>query len=176
MKKRDTLKTAAKTRIIDPGDLIWVRNFSQRGKQWLKGRIVKQLSSVIHLVQLKGYDSYVKKQVNQVRYQPIIEIDKVPVQNKTDIIENQLDKSFSKLPLPDHLPLPTSELESQPESQDINILNCSQHREDDISHPIEADTAHEPQNYELNKGICDLKGEMLCIDTKCPHPPFCRGG
>ena len=69
---------------------------------------------MIYLVQLKGYD-------NQVRYQLIIKIDEVPVQNKTDIIKNQLDKPLSMLSLPDYLPLPTSQLESQQEPQDINI-------------------------------------------------------
>ena len=55
--------------------------------------------------------------------------------------------------LPDHLPFPTLELENQKEPQDINIQSYIQHK-DDISHPIEADTACElpPSNYELNEG------------------------
>ena len=56
------------------------------------------------------------------------------------------------LPLPDHLTLPKSELESQQEHQGINIQNCSQHSEDDISHPIEGDTVREPSNYKLQEG------------------------
>ena len=59
------------------------------------------------------HDSYVRKHVDQVRYQTTIETDKVPIQNKTDIIKYQLDKSLSMLPLPDRLTLPTSEVEIQ---------------------------------------------------------------
>ena len=107
---------------------------------------------MIYLVQLKGHDSYLKKKhVDQLRYQLIIEIDKDPIQNKTDIIKNQLDKPLSMLPLPDHLPLSKLELESQQEHQDISIENCSQHSKDKISCPIEADTTREPPNYELNE-------------------------
>ena len=84
-----------KTQIFYPGDLVWVRNFNTRENKWVEGRIVKQLNSVIYLVQLKGHDSYVKKHFGKVRYQPIIETDKVPIQNKIDIIEHQLDKSLS---------------------------------------------------------------------------------
>ena len=50
--------------------------------------MIKHLSSWIYLVQLKGHESYVKKHVGQVRYQPIIETDKVPIQNKTGIIKH----------------------------------------------------------------------------------------
>ena len=53
--------------------------------------------------------------------------------------------------LPDHLLFPTLELESQKEPQDINIQNYIQHK-DHISHLIEADTACESLNYELNEG------------------------
>ena len=53
--------------------------------------------------------------------------------------------------LPDHLPFPTLELENQKEPQEINIQNYIQHKED-ISHLIEADTACESSNYELNEG------------------------
>ena len=60
-----------------------------------------------------GHDSYVRKHVDQERYQTTIEADKVPIQNKTDIIKYQLDKSLSMLPLPDRLTLPTSEVEIQ---------------------------------------------------------------
>ena len=101
---------------------------------------------------MKGHDRYVKRHVDQVRYQSIIEIDHFPIQNKTDIIENQLDKPLSMLSLPNILPLPTPELESQQEPQDINVQNCSQHSEDYIPHPIEADTARKPSNYELDEG------------------------
>ena len=59
------------------------------------------------------HDSYVRKHVDQVRYQTTIETDKVPIQNKTDIIKHQLDKSLSMLPSPDRLTLPTSEVEIQ---------------------------------------------------------------
>ena len=55
---------------------------------------------------------YVKRHVNQLRYQPIIEIDKDPIKNKIDIIEKQVDKPLNMLPLPDHLPLFTSESEN----------------------------------------------------------------
>ena len=84
------LKTAMETWIFYPGDLVLVRSFRQRKKQWLEGRIVKDLSFVIYiyLVQLKVHDIYCKKHVDQVRYQPIIGISKVPIQNKTDIIKN----------------------------------------------------------------------------------------
>ena len=92
-----------------------------------------------------------KKHVDQLRYQLIIEIEKDPIQNKTDIIKNQLDKPLSMLSLPDHLPLSTSELESHQEHQDISIQNCSQHSKDKISYPIVADTTREPSNYELNE-------------------------
>ena len=67
----------------------------------------------MYLAQLMGHDSYVRKHVDQVRYQTTTETDKVPIQNKTDIIKYQLDKSLSMLPLPDHLTLPTSEVEIQ---------------------------------------------------------------
>lgn len=60
-----------------------------------------------------GHDSYVRKHVDQERYQTTIEADKVPIQNKTDIIKYQLDKSLSMLPLPDRLTFPTSEVEIQ---------------------------------------------------------------
>ena len=60
-----------------------------------------------------GHDSYVRKHVDQERYQTTIEADKVPIQNKTDIIKYQLAKSLSMLPLPDRLTLPTSEVEIQ---------------------------------------------------------------
>ena len=60
-----------------------------------------------------GHDSYVRKHADQVRYQTTIETDKVPIQNKTDIIKHQLDKSLSMLPSPDRLTLPTSEVEIQ---------------------------------------------------------------
>ena len=53
--------------------------------------------------------------------------------------------------LPDHLLFPTLELENQKEPQDIIIQNYIQHK-DDISHLIEADTACESLNYELNEG------------------------
>ena len=110
------------------------------------------MSSVIYLVQLKQDDSYVKKHVNQVRYQPIIEIDKVSIQNETDIIKHQLDKPLSMLPLSGHSALPISESKTQQEPQDINIQNCSHHSKDDISHPIEAYTTREPFNYQLDEG------------------------
>ena len=48
--------------------------------------------------------------------------------------------------------LPTSELESQQEPQDIKIQICSKHSKDNISHSNEADTTHKPSNYELNIG------------------------
>ena len=54
-----------------------------------------------------------KKHINQLRHQPIIKIDKVPIQIRADIIKNQLDKPLSMLQLPDHLPLPKTELESK---------------------------------------------------------------
>ena len=60
-----------------------------------------------------GHDSYVRKHVEKERYQTTTETDKVPIQNKTDIIKYQLDKSLSMLPLPDRLTLPTSEVEIQ---------------------------------------------------------------
>lgn len=60
-----------------------------------------------------GHDSYVRKHADQVRYQTTIETDKVPIQNKTDIIKHQLDKSLSMLPSPNRLTLPTSEVEIQ---------------------------------------------------------------
>ena len=60
-----------------------------------------------------GHDSYVRKHVEKERHQTTIETDKVPIQNKTDIIKYQLDKSLSMLPLPDCLTLPTSEVEIQ---------------------------------------------------------------
>ena len=101
---------------------------------------------MIYLVQLKGHGSYLKKHVDQVRDQPIIEIDKVSIQLKTDIIKHQLHKSLSTLPLPDHLTLTGSQLENQQEPQEINIQNCSQHNEDDISHPMEADLACKSSN------------------------------
>ena len=96
-----------------PSDLVWVRGFNQREKQWLEKRTMKKLGSVTYLVQLKGHDSYVKKQVGQLRYQTIIETDKNSIQNKNDMTENQLDKPLSMFTLPDHLPLLPSELESQ---------------------------------------------------------------
>ena len=54
-----SLKTI-KTQIFYPGDLVWVRNFNKRENKWLERRTVKQLSSVIYLVQLKGHDSLLK--------------------------------------------------------------------------------------------------------------------
>ena len=51
----------------------------------------------------------------------------------------------------DHSPFSTLELENQREPQDINIQKNIQHK-DYISHLIEADTACEPLNYELNDG------------------------
>ena len=70
------------------------------------------------------------------------------MQNKTDINENQLDKPLDMLPLPDHLPFSTAELEIQQEPQDINIQNCSQY----ICRAIKVKTACEPSNYELKEG------------------------
>ena len=78
-----SLKTAMETWIFYPGDLVLVRSFRQRKKQ---SRI--WVLWYIYLVQLKVHDIYGKKHVDQVRYQPIIGISKVPIQNKTDIIKN----------------------------------------------------------------------------------------
>ena len=50
--------------------------------------------------------------VDQLRYQPIIEIDKDSIHNSTDIIKSQLDKPLSILQLPDNLPLLVHKLEN----------------------------------------------------------------
>ena len=68
-----------------PSRLLWVKDFSQREKQWLERRILKQLSSILYLVKVNRHESYVKKHVDQLRYQPIFEIDKNPFQNKVAI-------------------------------------------------------------------------------------------
>ena len=86
-----------------------------------------------------------KRHVDQLRYQPIIEIDKNPNQSKSNIIENQLDKLSSMLSI-EHVKLSFfSQFEDQQGPSGICIQNCIQHSKKNISHLIEADTAPRTQ-------------------------------
>lgn len=86
-----------------------------------------------------------KRYVDQLRYQPIIEIDKNPNQSKSNIIENQLDKLSSMLSI-EHVKLSFfSQFEDQQGPSDICIQNCIQHSKNNIFHLIEADTAPRTQ-------------------------------
>ena len=58
-------KTTTKTHFFHTGDPVWVKDHTQRQAKWKKGKITKQISSVVYLVQLKEYDSHVKKLVDQ---------------------------------------------------------------------------------------------------------------
>ena len=78
------------TRTFYTGDLVWVRNYQQRGDRWIKGTIIKQISLVVYLVQLET-GHCVKKHVDQLRFQPVFESNNNEQhQGNTDIIENEL--------------------------------------------------------------------------------------
>ena len=108
-------------------------------------------SDLFCLVQLERYNSHVKKDVDQLRYQQIIDIH-IDIQNMTDITEEQLEKQLSTLPSLDSSLTPTSELEHQLQCQVINVYNGNQKRKDIISHPIQVDTQRKPSNYQHNEG------------------------
>ena len=65
------------------------------------------ISSVVYILHLKGYNRRVRKYVYQLRYRPIIEIDKDPMENMADITKEQLGKHLSTLPSPDFYPKST---------------------------------------------------------------------
>lgn len=79
-----------------------------------------------------------KKHADQLRYQPIIEVDKNLNQCKSDTIENQLDKLSSMLSI-QHVKL--SIFEDQQGTNDISIQNCIQHSKNNISDLMEVDSA-----------------------------------
>lgn len=101
------------TRNFYPGDLVWVRNFQQRGDKWIKGTIIKRISLVLYEVQLLD-GRLVKKHIDQIRCQPVFEA----VNDETNPENKQTNEHVIQSPIvPQTINIPETESMSQTDQQ-----------------------------------------------------------